>query len=162
MERESIYSQLQLIGPRVLVRPLCELDVTDGGIVIPDTAKIPQNRAVVEKVGPGLELENGSLKPLVFAPGDVVFYQKFAGAWLMLAGKERLMLMSDEIQARLPADVVTLVTHPEGEQHEHLEGEACLICSKRRDSESKANLEAMREEMRSERQPAAAASSSAS
>lgn len=141
----SVYEHLELLGPRVLVRPLAELDVTKGGIVRPESAKLQQNRAVVEKVGLGTEHDDGTMTPLPFRVGDVVFYQKFAGAYVELDERERLMLMADEIQARLPVDVVRLVRHTENDS-EHLEGESCLICLGPQESLAKANLASMREE----------------
>jgi chaperonin GroES len=141
-----IYDDLELLGPRVLARPLSDLDVTKGGIVRPDSAKHQQNRALVEKVGPGDTKDDGRIVPLPFAVGDVVFYQKYAGAWIVLDEQERLMLMGEEIQARLPVDRVRLVHHDNDATKDHLEGEACLICFQQADSEAKTNLATMREE----------------
>lgn len=146
MSDSPIYENLEVLGPRVLARPLSELDVTRGGIVRPDSAKVPQNRAVVEKVGPGEQVD-GQLRALPFQPGDVVFYQKFAGAWIVLDERERLMLHADEIQARMPAERVKLLRHGDDERCEHLEGESCLICLELLNQQSKARLEAQRAEM---------------
>jgi len=155
-----IYARLELLGPRVLVRPLTELDTTKGGLVIPDNARLQQNRAIVEKVGPGRELETGAIQPLVFAVGDVVFYQKFAGAWVTLAQVDRLMLMDEEIQARIPADQVTLVHHDGDDTQDHLEGEPCLICLRTTDLVAKASLAQMREELLKDGIPASSRSGS--
>jgi hypothetical protein len=87
-----------------------------------------------------------------------VFFQKFAGAYIVLDERERLMLMEEEIQARIPAYRFTLVHHEEGDVHDHLEGEPCLICLQKADEGAKARLEQEREALRQER----AASSSAS
>lgn len=130
----KIYDHLELIGARLLVRPLPDLDVTAGGIVIPDQSRHQQNRAIVEKVGPGeLITDHGDLdshgylfRPMGLAPGDMVLYQKFAGTWVTLDRVERLMLLQDEVQAFVHGENLTLVTHIESE---HLEGEPCQICS---------------------------------
>src|SRR5262249_41271502 len=128
----------------------------------------------VEKRGPDEYLAEGGYRSMTVNVGDVVFYQKFAGTWVQLAGREVLMLLEDEVQARLPAGTVTVVSHtdevaqdlerrlralePERgislSAFEHLEGEPCLICStlatiETREAEAtsaKANLEAMRAE----------------
>lgn len=165
----AIYPHLEVLGPRIVARPLRELDVTAGGIIRVDTAKVPQNRAVVEKVGPGELIENriagylnvnepradrpnvsvpiATHRPLTVQVGDVVFYQKFAGAWIVLDERERLMLMEDEIQARLPAGKVPLVEHGEDGKNDHLEGEPCLLCMKPAEDEARASLAAMRAEL---------------
>lgn len=153
----DIYAHLEVLGPRLVARPLRELDVTAGGIIRVDTAKVPQNRAVVEKIGPGQQLDDlllGSkgqpityLRPMTVEVGDVVFYQKFAGAWIVLDERERLMLVEDEIQARLPADKVRLVDHGDDGANDHLEGEPCLICMQPAEEEARASLAAMRAEL---------------
>lgn len=152
----KIYDHLELIGARLLVRPLPDLDVTQGGIVLPDTGRHQQNRAVVEKIGPGelvddhghFDAETGFIpgrRPLTVAVGDLVLYQKFAGTWVILDERERLMLLEDEIQGRVPADKFTLITHDD--VNEHLEGEPCLICSAPKEQAARENLERMRESL---------------
>lgn len=137
----KIYEHLELLGPRVLVRPLPDLGVTQGGLVLPDTGLHQQNRAIVEKVGPGDIVEGVkdrhpfdtlNKNPIVparramsLSVGDLVLYQKFAGTWVVLDEQTRLMLLEDEVQGFVPAAKFTLVRHDDSE---HLEGEPCLIC----------------------------------
>jgi chaperonin GroES len=157
----KIYDHLELIGARLIVRPLPDLDLTQGGIVLPDTGRHTQNRAIVEKVGPG-ELVDGPVptregdriavarKPMTVAVGDLVLYQKYAGTWVILDELERLMLLEDEVQGRVPAAKFTLITHDDSE---HLEGEPCLICSAPKEQAAKANLAALRQELVAESSP---------
>lgn len=143
----DIYETLEVMGPRVVARPLSELDLSNSGLlVLPDTARMPQNRALVEKVGPG-DPDSG---PIPFAVGDVVFYQKFAGAWIYLAGRERLMLMAEEIQARIPAVMAQIVDHGDDGSKDHLTGEPCQICQGVENEAAKQRLVALREEMRAD------------
>src|SRR5256885_7594908 len=108
-----VYDHIELIGPRVLVRPLPDLEFTaDGLLVNPDSARHTQNRAVVEKVGPGELLTDGKARRgMPFSAGDLVFYQKFAGTYVVLDDVERLMLLEDEIQGRVPDTFVHLIAH---------------------------------------------------
>lgn len=125
----TIYDHLELVGPRLLVRPLPDLGVTQSGLVLPDSGIHQQNRAIVEKVGPGELLEGpiaDTRRPMTIAIGDLVLYQKFAGTWVILDEMKRLMLLEDEVQGRVPADTFTLVRHDD--DNEHLEGEPCLTC----------------------------------
>jgi chaperonin GroES len=140
----DIYETLEVIGGRVVARPLRELDLDKSGLYLPDTARMPQNRAIVEKVGPGARDDRGVVFPMPFSPGDVVFYQKFAGAWIYLAGVERLMLMEEEIQARIPGHMVRLVHHGE-DKDDHLAGEPCGICIAAENARASKHLEQMRE-----------------
>lgn len=178
-----IYDYIELLGPRVLVRPLPELEfMADGLLVRPDATRATQNRAVVEKVGPGELVEgdhsvSGTYRAVPIHEGDLVFYQKFAGTFITLGERERLMLLEDEVQGRVPAAYVQLVAHtadqaadverrvralsPEGQgptlsATEHLEGEPCLICREletlalreAQAANAKRNIEAIREELR--------------
>lgn len=136
----KIYDELELIGPRVLVRPLPDLGVTQSGLVLPDTGIHQQNRAIVEKVGPGELVDREIIgrwrdqnpdtvetrRSMTLQVGDLVLYQKFAGTWVILDEHRRLMLLEDEVQGRVPAAKFTLVRHDD--DNEHLEGEPCLTC----------------------------------
>jgi len=185
-----VYDHIELIGPRVLVRPLPDLEfMADGLLVKPDSARHTQNRAVVEKVGPGELLTDGKARRgMPFGAGDLVFYQKFAGTYVTLDDVDRLMLLEDEIQGRVPATFVKLIAHthadatdierrvraldadgtgPTFTATEHLEGEPCLMCHEmatleereRRARDAKSNLETMREQLRQSRQQNASDSS---
>lgn len=175
-----IYDTLELLGPRLLVRPLPDVEFTmSGRLVKPDSARQVQNRGIVEKVGPGEFIRQTDtiheFKDMTVEVGDLVCYQKYAGTWVVLDELDRLMLMEDEVQARIKAADVGLVSHAseqaddlerriraiEPERNlsisatEHLTGEPCLIClesatiDQREETArtAKANLEAMRAEL---------------
>lgn len=69
------------VEDRILVkRTVAREKITDGGIIIPDTAVEPPRRGIVIAIGPGRMLDNGALAPMYLHVGDEVIYGKFSGA----------------------------------------------------------------------------------
>jgi co-chaperonin GroES (HSP10) len=136
---DGLYEALELrprreeATERYLIRPLEQVDMTASGLVMP--GEQPQFRGVVEKVSPGGDTE--------LQPGDVVFFQKHAGALMAIGSVERVLFNDPELQARLPAGSFELVVHENGK--EHLVGEVCSTCRRVTEGEAKKNIEAMRE-----------------
>jgi len=79
---------------RVLVKRLDEEETSQGGIIIPDTAKEKTQTGTVLATGEGRLTKDGSLSPLKVKTGDVVFFGKFSGTE---ADSEHLILREDEL-----------------------------------------------------------------
>jgi chaperonin GroES len=67
------------LGDRVLATPIEREDVTKSGIVLPDTAKEKPQEGLVEAVGTGRLLDNGTRVPMEVKVGDHVLYARYAG-----------------------------------------------------------------------------------
>ena len=80
------------IGDRVIVKPAAAEEMTQGGIIIPDTAKEKPQRGEVIAVGPGKEGNLMNVKT-----GDTVLYGKYAGQKVTLDGEEYLIMREDDI-----------------------------------------------------------------
>lgn len=80
------------INDRVVVKPAPADEKTQGGIIIPDTAKEKPQRGEVVAVGPG---KDGNL--MTVAAGDVVLYGKYAGQELQYEGQDYLIMREDDI-----------------------------------------------------------------
>ncbi|MGA1583362.1 MAG: co-chaperone GroES [Saprospiraceae bacterium] len=80
------------INDRVVVKPAPAEDKTEGGIIIPDTAKEKPQRGEVIAVGPGKE---GNL--MTVQVGDVVLYGKYAGQEINHKGTDYLIMREDDI-----------------------------------------------------------------
>lgn len=90
---------LKPLGDHVLVKPLSKEEKTQGGIILPDTAKEKPQAGEVIAVGPGRLLENGTrIKPEVKA-GDKVIYAKYGGTEIKLQADEYLILRETDILA---------------------------------------------------------------
>ncbi len=74
---------------------------TEGGIVLPDTAKEKPQRGSVVAVGPGKLLKNGERKDPSVEEGDKVIFGKYAGTDVEIGGNEYKIVKQDEIQARI-------------------------------------------------------------
>ena len=84
---------------RIVVLPNEAETTTVSGLVIPDTAKEKPQQGVVQAVGPGRTLDNGTVAPLSINVGDTVLYSKYGGTEVTVAGKDLLILASRDVLA---------------------------------------------------------------
>jgi chaperonin GroES len=89
------------LNDRVLVKRIEEVQVTKGGIVIPDTAKEKPIEGKVIAVGPGKMSDAGNRMPLQLKEGDRVLFGKYAGTEIKMEGEEYLMMREEDILAVL-------------------------------------------------------------
>ena len=87
------------LNDRVLVKRIEEVQVTKGGIVIPDTAKEKPIEGKVIAVGPGKMSEQGQRMALQLKEGDRVLFGKYAGTEIKTEGEEYLMMREEDILA---------------------------------------------------------------
>jgi chaperonin GroES len=89
--------KIRPLQDRVIVRRLEEEDKTEGGIIIPDTAKEKPMEGKVVAVGKGKVLEDGKVAPLDVKAGDRVLFSKYAGTEVKLDGEEHLIMREEDI-----------------------------------------------------------------
>jgi chaperonin GroES len=89
------------LNDRVLVKRIEEVQVTKGGIVIPDTAKEKPIEGKVIAVGPGKMSDAGNRMALQLKEGDRVLFGKYAGTEIKMEGEEYLMMREEDILAVL-------------------------------------------------------------
>ena len=82
---------------RILVKRLEEEAKTNGGIIIPDTAKEKPVEGEVLAVGSGKVTDKGEVRPLAVKKGDRVLFGKYSGAEIKIEGGEHLILREDEV-----------------------------------------------------------------
>jgi chaperonin GroES len=82
---------------RILVKRIEEKETIKGGIIIPDTAKEKPQEGVVEAVGNGKILENGTKLSLEVKEGDHILFGKYSGTEIKIEGEELLILREDEV-----------------------------------------------------------------
>src|SRR5947209_18336049 len=87
--------KLQPLGDRVVVRREEGESRTAGGIVLPDAAKEKPTRGVIEAVGNGKLLDDGTRGKLQVNVGDRVLFTTWAGETFKI-GEEELLLMREE------------------------------------------------------------------
>jgi len=79
---------------RVLVKRLETEEKTEGGIIIPDTAKEKGQTGKVVAVGTGRLSKDGKVTPLQVKEGNVIYFGKYSGTDL---GEDHLIIREDEI-----------------------------------------------------------------
>ncbi len=89
--------KIRPLHDRVVVRRLEEEQKTQGGIVLPDTAKEKPSRGEVVAVGTGKILDNGDVRNLDVKKGDEVLFGKYAGTEIKIDGKELIVMREDDI-----------------------------------------------------------------
>lgn len=89
------------LGDRVVLKPVEREERTKSGIVLPDTAKEKPQEGVVEEVGSGRVLDNGTTVPLELKKGDRVLYAKYAGNEFKIDEVEYLIVSEKDVLAVL-------------------------------------------------------------
>ncbi len=91
--------KIRPLADKVLVERLEAETKTAGGIVLPDSAKEKPQKGKVVAVGPGKNLEDGSVQKLQIKKGDVVLFTSYAGTDIKVSGKEYLIMTESDIMA---------------------------------------------------------------
>ena len=91
--------KIKPLNDRVLVKRMEEVQVTKGGILIPDTAKEKPIEGKVIAVGPGKMSEPAPRMALQLKEGDRVLFGKYAGTEIKMEGEEFLMMREEDILA---------------------------------------------------------------
>src|SRR5437764_6303416 len=102
-ERKPTKTQLKLqpLGDRVVVRREESEERTAGGIVLPDAAKEKPTRGIIEAVGNGKLLDDGTRGKLQVKAGDRVLFSAWGGENFKVGDEELLLLKEDDILAVL-------------------------------------------------------------
>ena len=90
---------LRPLGDRVVVKPVEKEEMTKSGIVIPDTVKEKPQEGIVEAVGTGRVLDNGSRVPMELEVGDKVLYARYSGNEFKLDDVEYLIIPERDVLA---------------------------------------------------------------
>ena len=89
--------KIRPLNDRVLVERLEEEEKTQGGIIIPDTAKEKPAEGRVVAVGPGKKNDKGEVTAPDVKEGDRVLFGKYAGTEIKVGGMDYLIMREDDI-----------------------------------------------------------------
>ena len=87
------------LGDRIVLKVIDDVQQTQGGIFIPDSAKEKPQKGEVVAVGPGKTMDNGEREPLDVKVGDKVLYAKYSGTDVKMDGVEYKMLSVKDVLA---------------------------------------------------------------
>jgi chaperonin GroES len=96
---EEVFMNLKPLGDRVVVKPVEKEEKTKSGILLPDTAKEKPQEGIVEAVGTGRILDNGTKVPMELKVGDKILYAKYAGNEFKLDEVEYLIVSEKDVLA---------------------------------------------------------------
>jgi chaperonin GroES len=82
---------------RVVIRRIDEMGKTQGGIIIPDTAKEKPMEGEIVAVGPGARDEKGVLVPLDVKKGDRILFGKWSGSEVKIEGEDLLIMNESDV-----------------------------------------------------------------
>ena len=90
--------KIRPLHDRLIVRRQEEERTTASGIVIPESASAEKpDQGVVEAVGNGKLLEDGSTRKLDVNIGDKVLFGKYAGQAVKVDGDELLVMKEEDV-----------------------------------------------------------------
>ena len=82
---------------KILVKRVEGEQISAGGIIIPDTAQEKTQIGIVEAVGEGKLLNDGSIRPMTVKVGDKIVFGKYSGTELKFDGEEYLITREEEL-----------------------------------------------------------------
>ena len=90
--------KIRPLHDRLIVRRQEEERTTASGIVIPESASAEKpDQGVVEAVGNGKLLEDGSTRKLDVNVGDKILFGKYAGQAVKVDGDELLVMKEEDV-----------------------------------------------------------------
>ena len=87
------------LGDRLLVKRTEADDKTQGGIILPDSAKEKPREGTVIAVGAGKLMDNGERATMTVKKKDRVLFSSYAGSEVKIDGDEFIILTEDEVLA---------------------------------------------------------------
>ena len=91
--------KLKPLSDRVVIAQTEAETKTDGGILLPDSAKEKPQQGKDVAVGPGTRLDDGSWNKLSVKKGDNVYYGKYAGTEVEIGLKKYVIVKESDILA---------------------------------------------------------------
>ena len=88
---------LRPLSDRILIERVEEDTTTQGGIIIPDTAKEKPAEGKIVATGNGRMGEDGKLLPMDVKVGDRVLFSKYGGTDVKIDGIDYLILRQDDV-----------------------------------------------------------------
>ncbi len=95
--------KIRPLHDRIVVRRTEEEQKTAGGILLPGSAAEKPQQGEVIATGNGLVRENGEVRPLDVAVGDVVLFGQYSGQTVKVDGEELLILKESDVLGVLEA-----------------------------------------------------------
>lgn len=89
--------KIRPLHDRIVVRRTEEEQKTAGGILLPGSAAEKPQQGEVIAAGNGLVCDNGEVRPLDVAVGDVVLFGQYSGQTVKVDGEELLIMKESDV-----------------------------------------------------------------
>ena len=89
------------MSDRILIRPAEQEEMTQSGIILPDTARERPQEGEVVAVGPGRYLSNGNRLEMELKTGDKIIYSKYAGTEIETDDGELLLMGANDVLSKI-------------------------------------------------------------
>ena len=92
--------KLKPMGSRLIIEPTAQNEVSQGGIILPDTTdKEKPVQGKVIAIGPGKTLSNGQREVIDLKVGDKILFEKYGSDEYKIEEKEFLVVDYDRVVA---------------------------------------------------------------
>jgi chaperonin GroES len=91
--------KIRPLQDRIVVERLEGASVTNGGIIIPDSAKEKPIAGKVLAVGNGKVLKDGKVRPVDVKVGDSILFGKYSGTEVKIDGNDVVLIREDDVLA---------------------------------------------------------------
>ena len=85
------------LGDKIIIKRVDAEQTTKGGIVLPDTAQEKPKRGIVQAVGDGRLLDDGSRGEMQIKKNDEVVFTSYAGTEIKVGGDEYLIMDESDV-----------------------------------------------------------------
>ena len=91
--------KIKPLEDRVVVKAQDAEEVSNGGIILPDTAQEKPQQGEIVATGPGKSSDSGNLIKMTVKKGDSILYGKYSGTEITVDGTEYLIMRESDILA---------------------------------------------------------------
>jgi len=92
------------LADRIIVRRDTPEEMTEGGILLPQSAQKPMAQGEVLMVGPGAYNAKGTLIPMSLKPGDKVIFGTYAGVEIKVDGEDYQIMREGDVSCVIEGD----------------------------------------------------------
>ena len=85
------------LGDKVILKRIDAEEMTTGGIVLPDSAQEKPKRGIVQAVGTGRLLDDGTRSEMQLRKNDEVVFSSYAGTEIKVNGDEYLIMDESDV-----------------------------------------------------------------
>lgn len=85
------------LGDKLIVKRVVADERTTGGIVLPDTAKEKPRRGIVQAIGNGRVLDDGSRSKMQLKNNEEILFTSYAGTEIKVNGEEYIIMDESDV-----------------------------------------------------------------